>query len=91
MQEDESTRQGLFERLFGGNSRTAREDRVREYIIHRARQGACLSDVLREEYVQRNCNQDELDEIVRDPRLIHDEREELERFFTDGRLAPRRR
>lgn len=88
MQEHGGTRESFFDRLFRGNSRTAREDRVREYIIHRARQGAYLSDVLREEYVQRNCNRDELDEVVRDPRLIHEEREELKRFFEDGRLDP---
>ena len=81
-------REGLFERLFGGNSRTNREDRVREYIIHRVHQGACLDDVLQEEYVQRNCDEDELDEVVRDPRLIHEEREKLEHFFADGHLDP---
>lgn len=91
MQGKEDSREGLFERLFGGNSRRARENRVREYIVHRTRHGACLSDVLQEEYVQRNCNRDEVNEIVRDPRLIQREREELESFFADGRLDPRRR
>lgn len=91
MQKDRSTRKGFFERLFEGNTRTAREDRVREYITHRIHHGACLSDVLQEEYVQRVCSREELDEIVRDPRLVHEEREELKRFFKDGRLDPRRR
>lgn len=88
MRKEETTRRSLFERLFAGNSRAAREDRVREYIIHRVRQGACLNDVLMEDYVRRNCNEGELDEIVRDPHLIHGEREELRRFFSDGHLDP---
>lgn len=86
-----SGHESLFERLFGGSSRDAREDRVREYIVHRVHHGACLSDVLQEEYVRRNCNRDEVNEIVRDPRLIQREREELESFFADGRFDPRRR
>lgn len=88
MQEDENPRKGLFERMFAGNPRAAGEDKVREYIVHRIRHGASLKEILQEEYVQRSCNQDELDEVVRDPRLIHEEREELERFFEDGRLDP---
>lgn len=88
MQDRGKTREGLFERLFKGNRRSAREDRVREYIAHRARQGASLSEAIQEDYVQHNCNQDELDEVVRDPRLIHEERRDLARFFTDGHLDP---
>lgn len=88
MQEDRAPRRGIFERLFAGSPRAPREDRVREYIIHRTRHGARLDDVLREDYVLSNCSKDELDEIVRDPRLIREEREELQRLFTDGRLDP---
>lgn len=88
MKREENAHEGLFERLFGSHGITTREDWVREYIVHRACQGASLSDVLQEEYVQRNCDKDELDEIVRDPRLIHEEREALERFFADGHLDP---
>lgn len=88
MQEDENPRKGIFERMFAGNGRTAREEKVREYIVHRIHGGARLSDVLQEEYVQRGCSRDELDEILRDPRLIHEEREELERFFEDERIHP---
>ncbi|CAN5210034.1 hypothetical protein BH24ACT16_BH24ACT16_16650 [soil metagenome] len=88
MNKEENTRQSLFDRLFAGKVSAEREDRVRDYIVHRVRHGACLKDVLEEEYVQRNCDQDELDEILRDPRLIHEEREKLERFFSDGHLDP---
>lgn len=88
MQEERTPLEGLFERIFKGNPRAAREARVREYIIHRTRQGASLREVLQEEYVRRNCSRDELNEVVRDPRLIHEAREELRRLFTDGRLDP---
>jgi hypothetical protein len=88
MNRKENTRQSLFDRLFAGKTSAERENRVREYIVHRVRHGASLKDVLKEEYVQRNCNRDELDEIVCDPRLIHEQREELERFFSDGTLDP---
>jgi hypothetical protein len=88
MKEGAENREGVLERLFQGNSRKSREDRAREYVIHRVRQGVCLNDALQEEYVQRKCNKDELDEIVRDPRLIHEERETLERFFSEDRVDP---
>ena len=90
MQEHAENREGILERMFRGNSRKDREDRVREYVVHRVHQGACLEDVLKEEYVQRKCNRDELNEIVRDPRLIQEERETLKRFFSEGALDPAR-
>ena len=88
MNRDETPRKRLLDRMFEGNSRTAREEKVREYIVHRIHGCARVSDVLQEEYVRDNCNRDELDEIVRDPRLIREEREELRRVFEDGRLDP---
>lgn len=88
MQEDRTPRGGIFERLFAGSRRAPREDRVREYIVHRTRNGARLNDILREDYVRDNCSREELDEIVRDPRLIREERKELRRLFRDGRLDP---
>lgn len=88
MHEDETSRKGLFEKLFAGKSSASREQRVREYIVYRIRHGARLNEVLKEDYVQRVCSPGELDEILRDPRLIHEEREELERFFEDERMQP---
>lgn len=88
MHEDRTPRKGFFERLFAGSPRAARENKVREYIVHRTCHGALLNDVLQEEYVKRGCSQNELNEILRDPRLIREEREELQRFFKDGRLDP---
>lgn len=78
----------LLERMFGGNGITSREDHVREYVVHRVRSGASLEKVLQKGYVKRNCDRDEIDGIVRDPRLIHEERETQKRFFKDGHLDP---
>ena len=90
--ENEPTHERLFERLFGnffsGSGRTQQEDKVREYILHRLNHGAHLAEVLQEEYVHRNCSKDEVDEIIRDPRLIHEDREGLKRLFESGELDP---
>lgn len=79
----------IFGDLFGGSHHTPREDRVREYVIHRIENGAHLRDVLEEDYVRRNCSQGEIDEIENDPRLVHAARESMERTFSSGDLNPK--
>ncbi len=90
--ENEPTHERFFERLFGnffsGSSRPQQEDKVREYIIHRVNHGAHLAKVLQENYVLRNCSREEVDEIIRDPRLIHEAREGLKRVFESEELDP---
>lgn len=88
---DEPAHEPMFEKMFGnlfGGIHTPQEERVRVYIGHRLGHGAHLKDVLQEEYVRRNCAKDEIDEIIRDPRLIHEDRESLHRLFESGELAP---
>ncbi|MBA3423394.1 MAG: hypothetical protein H0U04_02430 [Rubrobacter sp.] len=89
---DGPAREPVFERIFGnlfsGSGHTPRGERVREYIGHRLCQGAHLEDVLQDEYVRRNCTQEEIDGIIQDPRLIHEDRESLHRLFESGELAP---
>jgi hypothetical protein len=78
--------------FFGGNlSRAQREEKVLRYIIHRIDEDADLHEVLKEPYVQRNCSQDEIDEIRTNPELVHACREHLEEAFRSGELEPRRR
>jgi hypothetical protein len=78
--------------FFGCNpSRTAREEKVLRYIIHRINEDANLQDVLREPYVQRYCSQGEIDEIEGNPELVHASREHLEQVFGSGELDPKRR
>lgn len=74
--------------LFGGSNHTRQTDKVREYIIHRIEAGNHLDDVVEESYVQRNCNQAEINEIVCDPRLVHAARDSMERVFDSGELDP---
>ncbi len=89
---DEPAREPVFERVFGnlfsGSGHTLREEEVRVYIGHRLGRGAHLKEVLQEEYVRRNCSQEEIDRIIRDPRLIHEDRASLHRLFESGELDP---
>jgi hypothetical protein len=77
--------------FFSNPTRAEREEKVLRYIIHRMNEDANLQDVLRESYVQRNCSQDEIDEIEGNPELIRAAREHLEQVFRSGELDPRRR
>ena len=72
--------------------RAEREEKVLRYIVHRLNEeDAHLRDVLQETYVRRNCTQEMVDEIVRNPELVHSCREHLERVFDSGELDPRTR
>lgn len=89
---DEPVQKPVFEKLVedlvGNHGHAINEDRVREHIAHRLDHGARLSEVLREEYVRRNCTEEELNEVLRDPRLVHEERVSLRRLFESGELDP---
>lgn len=78
----------LFGNLFGGSGRASQEDKVREYVARRLGHGAHLAEVIQEEYVRRNCSEEEVNEIIRNPRLIHDDRVSLQRLFESGELDP---
>jgi hypothetical protein len=77
----------MFGRVHG--PRTEREEKVLRYIVHRLDEEAHLRDVLQETYVRRNCTQEMIDEIIRNPELVHACREHLERVFGSGELDPR--
>ena len=83
----------LLRRFFFGSdpSRAWREEKVLRYINHRIDADADLRDVLQEPYVRRNCSQDEIDEILRSPDLVHHCREHLAHVFGSGELDPKRR
>ena len=80
----------FWDRFFGRNQPSAREERVAEYIIHRLGEGAHLGDVVQEEYVRRNATPLEIEEICADPRLIEAAHEHLKRDFDSGELDPGR-
>ena len=86
----EPTREPLLKRMFFGNSNhTEREEKVLEYIIHRMSKGTRLHDAMQEDYVRRNCSQDEVQEIIKDPELVHACRKHLWQTFRSGELDPR--
>jgi hypothetical protein len=89
--EEGPARQPVFERLFlGSSTRAWREEKVLQYIIHRINGGTRLPNVLQEEYVRRNCPQNEIDEIINNPELVHACRARLEMAFESDELSPRR-
>jgi len=47
-------KRSFWDKLFGTNNRSGRQDKVLEYVIHRIEDGANLREVLQEEYVRRN-------------------------------------
>jgi hypothetical protein len=75
--------------------RAEREEKVLRYIVHRLNEEAHFHahfhDVLQEPFVRRNCTQEEIDEIVRNPELVHARREHTEEFFHSEKLDPKRR
>lgn len=85
----EENESGLRELLFG-DDHSESEDKVLQYVVHRLQEGAHLRDVLKEEYVVRNTTQVERDELIRDPRLVQQDREGLEQDFESDKLDPER-
>jgi hypothetical protein len=84
----ESFSKRFFESLFSNSSYALPKDRVREYICHRLSHGAPLKEVLREDYVCRNCSEEEINQIIQDPRLVHGARANLWQLFESGELDP---
>ena len=71
-------RQNTWEYLFVGTPRDEREEKVLCYVLHRMKAGGRLKDVVEEEYVRRNASDDEVDEVICNPALVHAARENKE-------------
>jgi hypothetical protein len=84
-------KRSFWDRLFGTNNRSGRQDKVLEYVIHRIQDGANLREVLQEEYVRRNATTEEVQRILENPRLIEAAGEQLREDFSSGKLDPRQR
>ncbi len=84
-------RRSFWDRLFGTNNRSGRQDKVLEYVIHRIEDGANLREVLQEEYVRRNASTEEVQTILENPRLIEAAGEQLREDFSSGNLDPYQR
>ncbi len=88
---EEQKKQTFWQRLFSTNKRSAREERVVGYIVHRIGEGASLREVTQEEYVRRNASPAEVEEILQDPKLLESAHEHLRQDFDSGELDPHRR
>ena len=84
-------KRSFWDRLFGTNNRSGRQDKVLEYVIHRIQDGANLREVLQEEYVRRSATTEEVQRILENPRLIEAAGEQLREDFSSGKLDPRQR
>ena len=81
-------KRSFWDKLFGTNNRSGRQDKVLEYVIHRIEDGANLREVLQEEYVRRNATTEEVQRILENPRLIEAAGEQLREDFSSGKLDP---
>jgi hypothetical protein len=72
----------------GEGPQAERKEKVLRYVIHRLKGEASLREVLQEEYVRRNCDQLEIEEILLDPELVHAARGHMEQSFRSGELDP---
>jgi len=81
--------ESFLEKSFGGTSSPERDERVRQYIVRRLKEGANIREVVREEYVLRHGTKDEIDAIIReDPELAQLHREQLTQEFESDELKP---
>jgi len=78
-------------RTTGEGPDSERKQKVLHYITHRLNEDASLQEVVQEEYVRRNCTQPEIEQILRNPQLVHAARERMEQAFESGELNPGRR
>ncbi len=86
-----SEQRSVWQRFFGkrgSSSLNQRQQRVLRYIIERMGKDAPLQEVLKEEYVQRNCSRSELEQILRSPEFIGAAREQLGESFSSDEFKP---
>ncbi len=79
-----SERPSFWQRLFGrtgGSSLSPRQQKVSDYMISRLEEEVPLREVIREDYVRRNCSQAEVEQIVSTPEFIERARERLGESF----------
>ena len=79
-----SEQRSFWQRLFGRtgtSSLSTRQQKVSDYIIGRMEKDVPLQQVLREDYVRRNCSQAEVEQIISTPEFIETARERLGESF----------
>jgi hypothetical protein len=79
-----SERPSFWQRLFGrtgSSSLSPRQQKVSDYIISRMEDDVPLQEVIREDYVRRNCSNAEVEKIVSTPEFIETARQRLGESF----------
>jgi hypothetical protein len=79
-----SEQRSFWQRIFGrrgSSSLNPRQQRVLHYIIDRMGVDAPLQEVLKEEFVRRNCSQAELERIISSPEFIEAARKNVGESF----------
>jgi len=79
-----SERRSFWQRLLGRtgtSSLSQRQEKVLQYIIGRIDKNVPLQQVLQEDYVRRNCSQEEINQIVSNPEFVGAARERLGESF----------
>jgi hypothetical protein len=79
-----SDKRSFWQRLFGrtgSSSLSPRQQKVSDYILVRMEKDVPLRQVLREDYVRRNCSQAEVERLVSAPEFIESARERLGESF----------
>ena len=77
-------RPSFWQRLFGrtgSSSLSARQQKVSDYMLARMEDDVPLQEVIREDYVRRNCSQAEVEQIVSTPEFSERARERLGESF----------
>jgi hypothetical protein len=85
-----SEQRTFWQRFFGrrgSSSLNQRQEKVVQYIIHRMGEDAPLQEVLKEEYVRRNCSQAELERIISSPEFIGAARKHFGESFRSDDLG----
>lgn len=81
-------KRSFWARLFSSSRRSAREEKVLEYLVHRMNEGVPLSEAVEEEYIRRNLSRSQIEDIKSDPRLIEAARQRMQEAFESGELNP---
>jgi hypothetical protein len=79
-----SDKRSFWQRLFGrtgGSSLSLRQQKVSDYILARMEKDVPFRQVLREDYVRRNCSQAEVERLVSAPEFIESARQRLGESF----------
>ena len=79
-----SEQPSFWQRIFGGargSSLNQRQERVLGYMIGRLDKHVPLQEVIREDYVRRNCSGQEVEQIVSTPEFVQAARARLGESF----------